>query len=99
MATWPSTCWMATAPGASAGSGSSSMRRNTRSAAAQADCSSLMMLATSLMGPENRREYSTKLDRLPMERFPHRNKMAPKMLTKAKDRLLIKFTEGPVMPP
>ena len=84
---------------ASAGSASSSIRRNTRSAAAQADCSSLMMLATSLMGPENRREYSTKEDRLPMVKWPNRNRMAPKMLTKDRDRLLMKFTEGPVMPP
>ena len=99
MATSPRTWTASTAPGASAGSGSSSMRRNTRSAAAQADWSSLKILAASLMGPENRREYSTKLDKSPMDRWPHRYRMAPKMLTKARDRLLMKFTEGPVMPP
>ena len=34
-----------------------------------------------------------------MDRCPHKNRMAPKMLTNARDRLLIKFTEGPVIPP
>ena len=57
------------------------------------------MLAISLIGPENRREYSTKLDRSPMEMRCKRNSTAPKMLIKARDRLLMKFTEGPVMAP
>ena len=48
------------------------------------------------MGPENLREYSTKEEILPSEIFPDRYISAPKMLISVKDRLLIKFTEGPV---
>ncbi len=57
--------------GRSAASAGSSIMRKTRSAAAAADCSSLMMFAISLTGPENLREYSTKEERLPSETLPH----------------------------
>ena len=47
------------------------------------------------MGPENFREYSTKEDRVPKERLPPRYSMAPKTLMAARERLLMKLTEGP----
>ncbi len=56
----------------SGSSGASSMRRNTRSAAATAACISLIMFAASRIGPENFREYSTtrRGDTLPSVSFP-----------------------------
>ena len=97
--TSPLTSARAVACGRSAASGCSSIRRNTRSAADAADCSSLMMLAISLIGPENRREYSTKDERLPSETLPTRYRSEPKMLIKVSEMLLIKLTDGPTVLP
>ena len=51
------------------------------------------------MGPENLREYSTKEEICPSDIRPNRNSIAPNMLTKDSDRLLMKLTDGPVMLP
>ena len=88
-----------TAFAVSAGSGGSSSRRNTRSAAEKADCSSPTMLATSLIGPLNFLEYSTKDEMLPIEIAPPRYRIAPKKLTSESERLLTKLTEGPTRLP
>ena len=85
----------ATAAGPSPASAGSSSRSSTRSAAAALAWSSLRRLAASRMGPENFREYSTKAVRLPRGRLPFRYISAPNTLTAARDRLLMKFTEGP----
>ena len=47
------------------------------------------------MGPENLREYSTKEDSAPRDSPPPRYSRAPKTLMAARDRLLIRLTEGP----
>ena len=52
-----------------------------------------------LKGPENRREYWTKLLRSPKPICPFRNSVEPNTQTSARERLLIKFTDGPVMVP
>ena len=70
------------------------MRVNTRSAAAKALWSSAMILAISLMGPENRREYWMKLLRSPRRTWPFRNSREPKIQTRDRDTLLMKVTEG-----
>ncbi|MFR8207593.1 hypothetical protein [Hominenteromicrobium sp.] len=53
-----------------------------------------MMFAISLIGPLNLREYSTKLEMLPIEIDPPKNSSAPKKLTSESERLLTKLTEG-----
>ena len=58
-----------------------------------------MMFAISLIGPLNLREYSTKLEMLPIEIDPPKNSSAPKKLTSESERLLTKLTEGPTMLP
>ena len=58
-----------------------------------------MMFAISLIGPLNFLEYSTNDEMLPMETEPFRNSSAPKKLTSESERLLTKFTEGPIMLP
>ena len=68
---------------------------STRSAAATEAWRSLSRLAASRMGPENFREYSTKEVRLPMEMPPPMNSSPPNTLMAARDRLLMKLTEGP----
>lgn len=75
------------------------MRESTRSAAAKALWSSEIMLATSLIGPENFREYWTKLERSPRPTLPFRNSREPNTHTRVRETLLMKFTEGPVMVP
>ena len=55
-----------------------------------------MMLANSLMGPENLREYNTKEDTLPRLMPPAMYSSAPNRLTSARDKLLMKLTPGPV---
>ena len=49
------------------------------------------------MGPENLREYSTKEEILPSVIPPVRYISAPKRLMSVRERLLMKFTDGPVM--
>ena len=85
------------APGASGASSGSSSREKTRSAAARVDCSSPKRLANSLMGPENLREYRTKEETPPREICPAIYSIAPRVLTSARERLLMKLTAGPVM--
>ena len=87
------------APLLSASSSSSSSRPNTLSAAARAEYSSLVMLAISLMGPENLREYSTKEEICPRVMFPSIYRKEPNMAIRHSPRLLMKFTEGPMVTP
>ena len=62
-------------------------------------CCYLMILAASLIGPENFLEYSTKDEMFPMLIFPNRYKMAPNTLIMDRERLLMKFTIGPTILP
>ena len=58
-----------------------------------------MMLADSLMGPLNFREYSTKEDTSPMEMPFARYRREPNTDTSAREMLLMKLTVGPTMVP
>ena len=80
-------------------SGSSFNTRKTRSAAASADCSSLTILAASLIGPENFLEYNTKEEILPSDNIPNKYKTAPNTATIVREILLIKLTVGPTILP
>ena len=83
------------APGKSPSSAGWSSRSRTRSAAATEACRSLRSSAVSRIGPENLREYSTKEDSAPRDSPPPKYSRAPKTLTAARERLLMKLTEGP----
>ncbi len=58
-----------------------------------------MILAASLIGPENFLEYSTKEDMFPKVICPKRYIIAPKILIRVSDKLFIKLTEGPTIEP
>ena len=83
----------------SAVSGASSSSEKMRSAAARVDWRSPMILANSLMGPENFREYSTKDEMCPTVREPPRYKRAPNTLINVSERLFTKLMQEPTMFP